>query len=260
LLLCAALWCSSAFAQDAATIIERSVQANDRDWQADPQYDYSERDLDSAGSKTYEVTTIFGSPYERLVAVNGKPLTPQQQAEEQRKYERMESERRAESPQKKAQRIRKYYAERTREHAMMAELTKAFDFKLEGQQSLDGHKVYVLDAIPCPGYHPPNRNAQVLTGMRGKLWVDESTFQWVKVEASVFHPVAIVGFLARVQPGTRFELEKAPVSDDVWLPTHFAMKAAAKVMYVFNHHSQEEDYYFNYHRANSTASMQSSGR
>ena len=39
------------------------------------------------GTKTYEERMIFGSPYERLVAVNGKPLSPEQQTEEQQKLE-----------------------------------------------------------------------------------------------------------------------------------------------------------------------------
>jgi len=38
----------------------------------------------------------------------------------------------------------------------------------------------VLKATPRPGYEPPNNEAKVLTGMEGKLWIDEKTFQWVK--------------------------------------------------------------------------------
>lgn len=53
----------------------------------------------------------------------------------------------------------------------------------------------------------------MLRGMEGELWIDEATFQWVKVQARVIRPVSIEGFLARVEPGTRFELEKMPVAD-----------------------------------------------
>ena len=47
--------------------------------------------------------------------------------------------------------------------------------------------------------------------MEGTLWIDRDTFQWVKVEAQVTRPVKIVGFLAEVEPGTHFELEKKPI-------------------------------------------------
>jgi hypothetical protein len=48
----------------------------------------------------------------------------------------------------------------------------------------------------------------VLTGMEGKLWIDEKTFQWVKVEATVIRPVSIEGFLAEVEPGYTLRTRK----------------------------------------------------
>ena len=53
-----------------------------------PGYDYVERDRQQdGGTKTYEELMILGSPYERLIAVNGKPLSPEQQEQEQQKLE-----------------------------------------------------------------------------------------------------------------------------------------------------------------------------
>jgi hypothetical protein len=58
------------------------------DWKAAPEYDFFERDVQQAGgTNTYEEHMIYGSPYEQLVAVNGKPLSPEQQAQEQQKLE-----------------------------------------------------------------------------------------------------------------------------------------------------------------------------
>jgi hypothetical protein len=243
------LLCLRAPAQDVTSIIQKSVEANNRDWDADPNYDYVERDRDAHGSKTYEVTMISGSPYERLIEVNGRKLEGEQAAEQQKKFESTVSERRAESAQKKAERIAKFEQDRQRDHAMLAQLTKAFNFTLLGRQRIDGRTVYVLRATPRPGYHPTDRDTQVLPGMEGKLWIDTTTLQWVKVEARVMHPVSIEGLLAEVEPGTRFELEKTPVDNNVWLTKHFAMKSSAKVLHIVPHHSQEDDTYFNYHKA-----------
>ncbi len=240
----------NAFAQtDVATIIQKSVEMNNRDWDADPQFAYTEQDLDPKdGKKTYEVTNVMGTPYERLVAINGKPLRASEKAEQQRKYEQMLSKRKSESPEERSKRIEKFQAERRRDHAMLSELTKAFDFHLQGEHQLGHYTVYLLNATPRAGYKPPNRDTQVLTGMEGRLWIDKNTFQWVRVEARVIHPVTIEGFVAQVRPGTHFELEKAPVEGNVWLTTHYAMKASAKVLFMVPHHSQEEDFYSNYHR------------
>jgi len=66
------------------------------------------------------------------------------------------------------------------------------------------------------------------------------------VTAKVIHPVSIEGFLARVEPGTRFEIEKAPVGDGSWQITHFSMQSHAKILLLVNHSSQEEDWFYDF--------------
>ena len=247
-----------AAAQDAQSIIQRSVQANETDWAADPQYDHYETDQEDGNPpQTYEMRMILGTPYKRLVAVNGQELSPEQQQAEQRKMQKAIAHRQAETPEQRAQRIAQWERDRKRDHLMMEQLTNAFDFKLLGEQRLGSHEVYVLKATPRPGYNPPNMQAQVLKGMQGKMWIDTQTFQWVKVQAKVIEPVAIQGFLATVEPGTHFELEKAPVGDGVWEPVHFSMKSQAKVLFLFHHRSQENDVYFGYRKSTSQWSVAS---
>ena len=135
---------------------------------------------------------------------------------------------------------------------MMQQLTKAFNFASLGESRLNGFDVYILRATPRPGYKPPNLDCQALPGMQGELWIDKKTFQWVKVTAEVIHPVTIGGFLAKVEPGTRFELEKAPVGNGIWLPSHFAMSSKAKVLYLVNRSSRDEETYSNYKIAKKT--------
>ena len=234
---------------DVHTIIQHSVEANRGDWNAAPDYDYFECDKENGGTKTYAELMLFGSPYERLVERNGKPLAPLEQAQEQRKLEEAIAQRRSRSEQQRAERLSKYDKELKRDHLLMEQMTRAFDFKLQGEQKMGAYDVYVLKATPRAGYQPPNMQAEALTGMQGKLWIDKATFQWVRVEAEVTRPVSIEGFLARVEPGTRFELEKTPVADGVWLPTHFAMRARAKVLFLITHKSHQDQTYFGYRKA-----------
>jgi hypothetical protein len=254
------LFGSSENSVDVHTIIERSVQANNADWKQAPEYDYFETDRDGQGTKTSHVMMILGSPYERLVAVNEKPLPADKDKAEQYKLEQAIAARRKESPRQRAQRVAKYERDRKRDHLLMDQLTDAFDFKLQGTRQLGPHEVYLLQARPRAGYQPPNSQAKVLTGMEGRLWIDTKTYQWVKVEAIVVHPVSIAGILARVEPGTRFELENVPVAEDVWLPKHFAMKANAKVLMLFNHNQQEDETYFNYHKSEPSQNLSSMGK
>jgi hypothetical protein len=232
---------------DAKTIIQRSVEANKADWAAYPKYEFDETDYSPGGhTRTYHVMMILGSPYQRLIRIDGKPLSAEQQAAEEQKYQETVRARRAETPEENATRVANYKRERARDHLLMDQLTIAFNFKVTGEQKLGPYKVYVLKATRRPGYKPPNRDAEVLTGMVGKLWIDEQTFQWVKVEAHVVQPVSIEGFLAKVEPGTRFELEKMPVGNGIWVRKHFSMHARAKILFFFSHNEQEREDYFNY--------------
>lgn len=235
---------------DAQTIIQRSVQANEADWDAFPKYEFDETDfLLGPHSRTYHVTMILGSPYDRLIAIDGRPLSPEQNAAEERKMQRTIESRQNESAAERARRVSSYERDRNRDHLLMEQLAVAFNFKVTGEQKLGPYKVFVLKAKVRPGYNPPNMEAEVLTGMEGELWIDEQTFQWVKVEAHVIHPVRIEGFLARVEPGTRFELEKTPVGNGIWLRQHFSMHSRAKILFLFSHDGQEEESYSDYHLA-----------
>jgi hypothetical protein len=230
-------------------IIQRSAAVYDKDWSASPDYDYFERDRTAEGTKTYDVRMILGSPYYRLVEVNGRPLSPPDRQREQQKLDDAVARRRSESQSQRARRLAQYEKDRKRDHLLIAQLTAAFDFKLRGEQTVEGHDTYAFQATPRPGYQPPNAEAEVLKGMVGQLWIEKQTCQWVKVEARVIHPVTIEGFLARVEPGTRFELENIPVVPGVWLAKHFSMASHSKILFLFAHRTQEDETYFGYRPA-----------
>jgi hypothetical protein len=230
-------------------IIQKSVAANEQDFKAEPEFSYKVVERGSQGSKTYQVTMIDGSPYQRLIAVNGEPLSANAQSGEEQKQKQAVQQRRSESPRERQKRIANYQKDRHRDHVMMQQLTKAFSFKLIGEEKMGSFDVYALRAEPKPDYKPPTMEAEVLTGMKGQLWIDKATYQWVKVTAEVVRPVSIAGFLARVQPGTQFELEKMPVESGIWLPKHFAMKSHAKVLMLVNRSSHEDQTFSDYQRA-----------
>jgi hypothetical protein len=245
-----AMLAGAAFAQpDVQTIIQRSIEATKADWSVAPQYSYQETDRNDGKSETYEVRMIEGSPFGVLIAVDGQPLTADEQQKEQEKLKQIIAKLKSESPDERARRIEDYEKDRKRDHAMLLELTKAFDFKLIGETQLAGRDVYLIQATPRPDYQPPNDEGKVLTGMQGRLWIDKATSQLVQVTAEVIHPVFIEGFLARVEPGTRFELQQMQVADGVWLPKHFAMHSRAKILGVWEHVTQEDQTFSNYQKS-----------
>jgi len=240
----------AAEAPAADEIVRRSVAVTQADWQEAPAYSFINREVASKhGSttvKTFEVMMIDGSEYNKLIAINDRPLSAGEDAEEARKLDQEKYKRQHESSRERSRRIAKYRKERDQDHAMMKEMVNAFEFKLAGEEQIDGRDTWALNATPKPGYTPANHETRVLTGMRGKLWVDQATFQWVKVEAQVVKTVSLFGFLARVGPGTRFELEQRPVRDNLWLPVHFNMKVNASALGFISENSSEDDTYRDY--------------
>ena len=236
---------------DTAEIVRRSVQKIEADWKRAPEYAFVQRDVESKRHsaptvKSYEVVMIDGSQYNRLIAVDDRPLSPAEQADEENKLRAEILKRGHESERERQKRIAKYLKERDQNHAMLKEMVDAFNFTLSGEATVDGHDCWVLDAEPKPGYQPKNRETKVLAGMKGRLWVDKSQFEWVRVEAEVVHPVSLYGVFAKVGPGTRFYLEQAPVAGNLWLPKHFTVKVNASALGFINENSTDDETYRDY--------------
>lgn len=236
---------------NAQTIIRKSVAAIKSDWAETPKYSYLERDVESkrhspTTTKTYRVLMIDGSPYNLVTSLNDQPLSPGEKAEEQRKLEKEIEKRQKESERERQRRIAKYQKESDRNHEMLQEMVDAFEFHVAGEAQVDGHACWILDAEPRPGYEPTNHEGRVLRGMKGRLWIDKATDQWVKVHAEVVKPVSFYGFLARVGPGTEFDLEQAPVADGVWMPKVFNVSVRASALGFFSENSAENETYRDY--------------
>jgi hypothetical protein len=237
---------------DVGELVRRSVVNNERNWKAAPEFSFREEDVTTekgqTARKTYRVVMIEGSPYNELLAKNGEPLTGAEAAAEKEKFDREKQRRRSESSSSRQRRMAQYQRERQQDHALMNEMVKAFDFRLAGRETVGGRDCWALDATPKAGYQPRSHETKVLTGMRGRMWIDSHEYQWVRVHAEVFRPVAFGLFIAHVQPGTEFTLEEAPIGDGLWMPARLVTKVRASVLRVWSKNSAEDDRFSDYRR------------
>ena len=233
-------------------IVQRSVRNADADWAAAPQYSFTERDVitrhGKRTTKTYQVTMIEGSPYNKLIAINDQHLPPIEAEETERQFRKEADHRRKETASERQERVTKYQTERRQDHLLMSEMINAFDFSLVGEETVNGRRCFVLTATPRAAYQPKERDTKVLKGMRGKMWVDVKQYQWVRVHAEVFRPVTFGLFIAHVQPGTEFTLEQTPIQNNIWLPSHFSTRVKATVL-LFPTGSSDDETYTNYRHA-----------
>jgi hypothetical protein len=220
---------------DVRQIVESSIAATQRHWQARLRYTYVERDasrrLDLAGrvnSENVDVSRtilVNGVPYEQLLERNGRPPS----AEEERKQKEKLDKLKRQTPEQRAERLRKQEEENT---SLVREVPKAFDFQLVGEEAVNGRPAYVLQATPHPGYYPQGKYGKMFSNVEGKLWVDKQDLGCIKVDGQVIQPFSIGLFLARVLSGSHITMEQTRVDDGIWMPERVEVRAAAKIFFV----------------------------
>jgi hypothetical protein len=217
---------------DAQQIVGQSLVAAELSWQARNAYIYMERDedrrLDSAGrlqSQNVDVTKmtlVNGIRFEELMEHNGQLPS----ADDQKKRDLDIEKLRHETTEEHAERLRKDQENRSFLHVLL----EAFDFRLVGEEIVEGRPAYVLEATPHPGYHPSGKYGKLLARVQGKLWVDKQDFGWVKVDGEVTQSFSMGLFVARVQRGSHILLEQICLGDAVWVPKRLEVRASARIL------------------------------
>jgi hypothetical protein len=254
---------------DIREILERSLEASDRNWKAARNYTFierrEERQLDSGGSVksrrvlTYDITLLEGSPYRRLIERDGRPLRPEEERREEEKLRKSIEERARESPEQRARRLADYEKRRQREFELIREVPKAFDFRVAGEEVVSGVETWVLDATPRPGYEPRDRRARFFPKLKGRIWVSKQDDAWVRIDAEVIDTISFGLFLARLAKGSHLRFEQVRVNDEVWLPSRLSVAASARLALLKKIHVEQEIRYDRYRKFQANSRIVATG-
>jgi hypothetical protein len=225
-------------AQDATDIIRQSVERDATNFERFKNYTFLERveerrygrngNLSSKEIETYEFMVLGGRPYGKLVERDDKPLPAREARKEQEKVDKEAAKRQRESASDKA----KEDKDRAEERRYLREIPEAFDLTMEGTEQIGGRPVWIIGAQPKPGYKPKIKRAEILTHLRGKIWVDQADYQWVKTEAEVIDPISFGLGLVKLDTGAVLNFEQVRVNDEVWLPASISVRADARLVYL----------------------------
>jgi len=202
---------------DALDIVRESVRRDWRDLDSRRNYtfvrhtvekEYSGGSVKSSEEKTYDVVILYGQPYSRLIAKNGKPLAPDEEREEQEKMDKEIAKRSREPERDRLKRQREEEKDLEEERQLRREIAEAFDFQLLREEQVSDVPVWVIAAEPKPKYKPQRSRSKILTKMRGTLWISKADYRWVKVDAEVIDTASFGFMLLRLYPGTRLTLER----------------------------------------------------
>jgi hypothetical protein len=241
---------------DPREIVRRSVEIDHRTMERARNYNCQQHEvqkhLDSHGkvksteSRTYDVTVLYWEFYSRLIQKDDKPLSEKDEKKEQEKLDKFIAKRKNESEEERKKREAKQKKERAEERAFLKDVADAYDFRLVGEERVDGRDAWVLEATPRQGFHPTQPHADILPKIKGKLWIDQQDYSWVKAEAEAIDTISFGLFLARVHKGSHFSFEQTRLNDEVWLMRRFYLNASARLVLFKNEGIEQEDTFSNY--------------
>ena len=239
LLFVCACWSLPALAQDAREIVRKSVELDQINWQRMADYTWiarsRERHLDSQNRVTsereegWETIILGGEPYRRMLEHDEKPLPADQQKKEQEKLDKAASRFEKETPELKQRRLEEYEKQRRRDREFLLEIPDAYDLRLEPDEKIDGQDVWVISGTPKPGYPAKSRDGRALLKIRGKMWIEKTGYQWVRLEAQTTATISFGLFLARLNPGARLVFEQERVNEEVWLPKREFVSGSGRI-------------------------------
>src|SRR5258708_4180855 len=249
---------ATSFAQDPREIVRRSVELDQANWLRMKDYTWTAQETDrhldsnakvqSIESKRWETTILYGEPFRRLLARNGKPLSAEEQGKEQLGRDKEPAKFEQETLDERTRRLAKLEKDRAKEREFLREIPDVYNFRIVRDDQVDGHAVWVIAATPKPGYTPRHSDAKPLTKIKGELWVDKAEFQWVRLEAETIDTISFGWILARLNPGSRLVFEQTRVNNDLWLPKRELVRGSGRVALLKKIALEQEVTWSNYHK------------
>jgi hypothetical protein len=214
---------------DPATLLKES-QGNQRKMdQIRENYTFhriTTEDLDDKGAvvktttQEREIFFVNGHRIARLVKKNGVKLTASEEKNEQARVKKL-VEMSMKSPPKR----------RRGQFSMIAEILPMATVSNPRRVSLHGRSTLAYDFTGDPQAKGKSTNENAAKKMAGTLWFDEIDHQVARMEVHFYENFRIGGgFLASVQKGTMFEVERSPIGDGLWMETSNDQHVSARIV------------------------------
>jgi hypothetical protein len=191
-------------------------------------------------SETYEFTYYRRRRIRRLVTKNGKPLSSDEQAKEDRRIEKLirdlDSGKAVSVP----------YNQR---RLKIGDLLRVSRFTSPRRERFRQRDVVVIDFEPDPNFKPENLDDTFVHNLAGSMWIDAADLQIARVEFQLVDAFKVGGgafFMMR--PGSRFVTEQDRFNNEIWLPTYTEVTISARAMLFANFGVVQKVTYGDYRR------------
>ncbi len=186
-------------------------------------------------TKRYEVFYVKGLAVRRMVEENGRPLSPEKQAREDR------------DSREKVDSISKGLVAREQASTRISQILERYDFRAVGRESLPGGDAIVLDFAPLPGKRSLDSD-NVLRAITGRVWVDEEEQEVARAEFRNMTSIKFALGLGALVKSLDVRLEFQRMEDGVWLPLRVSATAAGRIFVFKGFRSRQTTTYSNWKR------------
>ena len=190
--------------------------------------------------KTIEVVQTEQGSLDRLVAIDGRPLSPKEQQSETQRIEDLVTN---PASQQRLEQARRKDAEQCRAFFKMIPDALAFTYAAR-----DGH-IIKLSYRPNASFQPPSREARVFNEMEGEMWIDEQQLRLARMDGQLIADVKFAGgVLGHLEKGGHFHIEQRELLPGEWDLSLMEVDMKGKVLLFKNIAVQEREYHSDFRK------------
>ncbi|HEX3967513.1 MAG TPA: hypothetical protein VHW70_06070 [Edaphobacter sp.] len=193
---------------------------------------YRMETVNEKGDQVRDVIESKDGTVARLILKDGKPLAPEEDKGERERLNDMIA-----SPATYTKHAKNSESEKTIADKLVPLMPDAMINTYAPGQPQSGRNggapEIVLDYKPNPSWTPPNTEAQALTGLQGRVWIDAKSRYVIRMEGTVFRGVNFGwGMLAHIYPGGKLVLDQTDAGGNRWIFTDFSMQLSVRALMV----------------------------
>ena len=172
--------------------------------------------------------------WERLISEDGRPRhaseLEQEMRDRQKKALALARDAAAQPAKEQARQQREYATQRREFDAVVDDLFRVFDVRMERRESINGHETIMFSLTPRPDARPRTREGSQMRTFAVRAWISESDHELVRVDAEAIKNLSIgFGLLARLHKGAMLSFLRTKVNGEVWLPSRVSYRGSARV-------------------------------
>jgi hypothetical protein len=162
----------------------------------------------------------------RIIAVNDRPLTPQQSAQEDRRLRRL-----IEDPDELREKEKEQKEESERIRKILQALPQGFLYEYGGLRTGPHGEVVVVNFKPNPEFRPLSRETQAFLGMAGTMEISLPQRRLSRLQARLIQDVSFGwGILGKLNRGGELLIEQVRLDSGRWMTRRMKLNFTGRVL------------------------------